>query len=110
MKKIGCFRKEAEEFVGTITMLQFDIKARIVPIRHKPSAQSPDYIVFKIGETDFGAELGNAVLKYCIKQRVTYMVLSLDNPALQRAVEAILCEASDGLWYYIGIALGIGKI
>ncbi len=99
MKKIGCFRQNGQEFNGTISLLQIDIKARIVPVKHKSSPRAPDYIILKTGSDEFVGELGSAWQKISVEHNIPFLDVILDSPALQHAMSAILCEGSDDLWY-----------
>jgi uncharacterized protein (DUF736 family) len=109
MKKIGCFRKDRYEFFGTVTLLQSDIKARIAPVKHKLSPQSPDYIITKIGVEEFSGELGGAWNKYSIEQRIPFLDVILDNPSLQHSINAVLCEGNDDFWYLYWDRLNAGE-
>jgi len=99
MKKIGCFRKDGHEFNGTISLLQTDIRARILPLQHKASPRAPDFIIFKNGRDTFTGELGSAWQKTSLEHNIIFLDVILDSPALQHAMSAVLCEGSDGLWY-----------
>ncbi len=83
MKKIGCFKKEQNGWVGAISVLQFEAQARIVPIKAKASVSAPDFAIIKHSHTDaFSAELGAVWLKHSKAQRVDYLAVTLDDPAL----------------------------
>jgi uncharacterized protein (DUF736 family) len=109
MKKIGCFRKDRHDFYGTVTLMQADIKARIAPVRHKSSPQSPDFMITKVGSDGFSGELGGAWNKYSVEQRVPYLDVVLDNPSLQHSINAVLCEGHDDLWYLYWDRLNAGE-
>ena len=109
MKKIGCFRQDEQEFSGTITLLQTDIKARIVPIRHKGSPRAPDFLILKDGSDNFVGELGSAWQKHSTEHNIPFLDVILDSPALPHPVNAILCEGSDGLWYLYWDRILVGE-
>lgn len=101
MKKIGCFRQEANAWTGTIAVMPFETQARIVPAPSPPSAESPDYLVQKgPGNDGFAIELGHGWVRHSRERNVNYIDISLDDPSLPRAIHGILWQdPADGLWY-----------
>lgn len=108
MKKIGCFKKDGQNFSGTITLLHLEIKAYIVALKEKDSSRAPDYKIYRIGRDDFMAELGVAWLKHSPQERIPYLDLHLDDPSLPHSLNGALCESSSGLWYLYWNRVGVG--
>ncbi|MDE2030184.1 MAG: DUF736 family protein [Alphaproteobacteria bacterium] len=101
MKIIGCFRKDGSEWIGTIAVLQFEAKARIVANSAKTSSDMPDFLFEKIGSTgDFKVILGAAWDRYSAQQRTHYKEVSIDDPSMAHSIKCILWEnPDDDCWY-----------
>ncbi len=107
MKKIGCFRKDGQEFNGRINLVHLEIEAKIVPVQKKASSRSHDFQIFKSGKDSFMSELGIGWQKYSPNDRIPYLDLNLDDPSFPHAINGVLCEGGDGLWHLYWSRVGI---
>lgn len=101
MKKIGCFKQNNGFWTGTIAVLQFEAKVKISPNPHKTSSETPDFLLTKSdGSGDFELELGAGWRRTSIEQRVSYIEVVIDDPALPRPINAVLWRDShEDIWF-----------
>lgn len=102
MKKIGCFRKEQYDWIGTIAVLQFEAKARLVPVQGKAPSEMPDFILYKVGGSGgFEVELGTGWHRSSDRQRHPYIEVIVDDPSLSRPIHAIFWEDPIHEYWYL---------
>jgi uncharacterized protein (DUF736 family) len=99
MKKIGCFRKEGENFIGTITTLQLNVRARITAVENKISPSAADYIVTHVTGGSFAPELGAAWKRHSKDHGAPYIMVEIDDPSCAEPIAAVLWKGKDDYYY-----------
>ena len=90
MATIGTFTASDNGYVGSITTLTLNIRARFAP-SEKDNDKAPDFRIFA-GTTEFGA----AWKKTARGSDREYLSVKLDDPSFPAPIYASLVEAEDG--------------
>jgi uncharacterized protein (DUF736 family) len=91
MATIGTFKKDGDEFSGTLETLTMKANITLIPNAKKSDA-APDYRVFQQTE-EFTSEIG-AAWKKSAKDGSEYLSVSLDDPSFADKINCRLIKTS----------------
>ena len=92
MPTIGTFKRDGDDYTGTLTTLILSGEVRFIANKAKKSDNSPDYFV-KAGACDLGVAWKGAPSRKATgraKAGKEYLRVILDDPALAAPIEAVL--------------------
>lgn len=90
--QIGCFRRDADGFIGRIRTLSLDVLVRLVPTGFAKHDRAPDWRIH-LTEDGASAPLGPEVgagWQHERKQGGSYVIIQLDCPSFPRPLRANL--------------------
>lgn len=92
MAQIGHFTLKDGIYTGRIRTMTIDVEAQILPVKDKPSLETPDYRIYADG-----TELGAGWIKESNSGETQYLALKLDDPSFTSPIRAAFFEnAKDG--------------
>jgi uncharacterized protein (DUF736 family) len=89
LRRIGCFKKQGEDFIGEIATVDFKTNARFAPVENKTSPACPDYLIVHSETSLFSPELGVA-WKRTNSEGSEYLDVVIDDPTYSHPISAVL--------------------
>lgn len=94
IRRIGCFKKMGNDFIGEIATVDFKTSARIAPVVDKSNNPlCPDFLILHSETSLFSPELGVGWQRQT-SDGTAYIEVTLDDPGYARPVNGVLYKGN----------------